>query len=295
VSEAGDARILDRGYRRYDGPRTGQTGAVRSLITHSVQRALGLRRPVSAKILPALSVFIAYVPAIVFVGITVLFQEVLVAQPDVIPSYSDYYGYVTAAIVVFTAFVAPELLCGDRRDRMLGLYLASPLTRNTYLASKAAAVMGVLGLVTLGPPLFLLLARTIAGTGPDGPGAVFELLWQMVVAGVVIAALQASLSLAVASFTTRRAAASAAIILILIGSAAVSETLLDTGDTGDGVFLLNLFALPFELVHRVYGDPPGVDRSASLSTGVLLAAYLGWTVAFGLLAWVRYRRIEVTR
>ena len=178
-----DARILDRGYRRYDGPRTGQLGAVRSLIAHSAQRALGLRRPASAKVLPVLSVFIAYVPAIVFVGITVLFQEVLVSEPDVLPSYSDYYGYVTAAIVVFTAFVAPELLCGDRRDRMLGLYLASPLTRNTYLLSKAAAVMAVLGLVTLGPPLFLLLARTIAGTGPDGPAAVFELLWKMVLAG----------------------------------------------------------------------------------------------------------------
>jgi ABC-2 type transport system permease protein len=290
-----DARILDRGYRRYDGPRTGQAGAIRSLIAHSIQRALGLRRPVSAKILPVLSVFIAYVPAIVFVGITVLFQEILVSEPDLLPSYSDYYGYITAAIVVFTAFVAPELLCGDRRDRMLGLYLASPLTRNSYLSSKAAAVMAVLGLVTLGPLLFLLLARTVAGTGPDGPAAVFELLWKMVLAGVVIASLQAALSLAAASFTTRRAAASAAIILILIGSAAVSEALLDSNDTADGVFLLNLFALPFELVHRIYGDGPGVDRAASLSTGVLVAAYLGWTIAFSAVAWLRYRRIEVTR
>ncbi len=289
------ARILDRGYRRYDGPRTGLAGAVRSLIAHSVQRALGLRRPASAKALPVLSVFIAYVPAIVFVGITVLFQEVLVTEPDVLPSYSDYYGYVTAAIVVFTAFVAPELLCGDRRDRMLGLYLASPLTRNSYLLSKAAAVMAVLSLVTLGPLLFLLLARTIAGTGPDGPAAVFELLWKMVLAGIVIATLQAALSLAAASFTTRRAAASAAIILILIGSAAVSEALLDSGDTSDAVFLVNLFALPFELVHRIYGDAPGVDRAASLSTGVLVAAYLAWTLAFSAVAWLRYRRIEVTR
>jgi ABC-2 type transport system permease protein len=290
-----DARIVDRGYRRYDGPRRGGAGAYRSLVAHSAQRALGLRRPATAKILPALSVFIAYVPAIVFVGIAVLFEEVLVVEPELLPSYADYYGYVTAAIVVFTAFVAPELLCSDRRDRMLGLYLASPLTRDSYLAAKATAVMAVMGLVTLGPPLFMLLARTIAGVGPDGPAAVAELLWKIVVAGVVIAALQAALSMGVASFTTRRAAASAAIILILIGSAAVSETLLETGDASAAVFLLNLFALPFEIVQRIYGGAPGVDEASTLSTGTLVLGYLGWTVLFAGIAWVRYRRVEVTR
>jgi ABC-2 type transport system permease protein len=295
MSDLQGARILDRGYRSYDGPRGGQRGAVWSLITHSAQRALGLRRPASAKILPALSVFIAYVPAIVFVGITVLFEEILVTEPDVLPSYGDYYGYITAAIVVFTAFVAPELLCSDRRDRMLGLYLASPLTRDTYLAAKAIAVMAVLGLVTLGPPLFLLLARTIAGTGPEGPGAIAELLWKIVLAGVVIAALQAALSLAVASTTTRRAAASAAIILILVGSAAVSGSLEETGDAPEAVFLLNLFALPFELVRRIYGDFVVADDNTTLSTGALVLGYLGWTALFGAIAWLRYRRIEVTR
>ena len=187
----------------------------------------------SAKILPVLSVFIAYVPAIVFVGITGLVPRDLVSEPDVLPSYSDYYGYVTAAIVVFTAFVAPELLCGDRRDRMLGLYLASPLTRE-----QLSALQGRRGddrarprdtwATALPPPG----AHRSPARDPPVPAAVFELLWKMVLAGIVIAALQAALSLAAASFTTRRAAASAAIILILVGSAAVSETLLDTRQHG---------------------------------------------------------------
>lgn len=295
MSDLHDARILDRGYRSYDGPRRGRMGGVRSLIKHSAQRALGLRRPISAKVLPTLSVFIAYVPAIVFVGITVLFEEVLITEPDVLPSYADYYGFITAAIVVFTAFVAPELLCSDRRDRLLGLYLASPLTRDTYLAAKAAAVMAVLGLVTLGPLLFLLLARTIAGTGPDGPAELVELMWKIVLAGVVIAALQASLSIAVASTTTRRAAASAAIILILVGSAVVSGTLLETGDAPEAAFLLNLFVLPFELVRRIFGLELGAEEVTTLSTGYLVLGYLGWTALFGAIAWIRYRRVEVTR
>ena len=41
------------------------------------------------------------------------------------------------AVLVFVAFVAPEVLCPDRRTGMLGLYLASPLTRDTYLVGKA--------------------------------------------------------------------------------------------------------------------------------------------------------------
>ena len=67
---------------------------------------------------------------------------------------------------------APEVLCPDRRTGMLGLYLASPLTRDTYLLAKAAAVAGAARLVTLGPPLLLLVAFILQGLGPDGPGDV---------------------------------------------------------------------------------------------------------------------------
>ncbi|MGN6693010.1 MAG: ABC transporter permease, partial [Aquihabitans sp.] len=63
----GDAQILDRGYRKYDGPRTGVRGAVRAVVLHSGQRALGMRRSVWAKILPVATIGFAYLPAIVFV------------------------------------------------------------------------------------------------------------------------------------------------------------------------------------------------------------------------------------
>ena len=42
-SGTGAARILERGYRSYDGPRLGARGAMRSLVRHSVQRVLGPR------------------------------------------------------------------------------------------------------------------------------------------------------------------------------------------------------------------------------------------------------------
>ena len=290
-----DARILDRGYRPYTGPRLGVRGAVRSLTRHSIQRVLGIKRVFWAKVLPGLAVFIAYVPAIVFVGISVLFDDLLADNPDLLPGYADYYGFVTAAIVVFAAFVAPELLCTDRRTGMLGLYLASPLTRSTYLAAKALAVLAVLALVTLGPPLFMLIARTVAGTGPDGPAQLATLLARIVLAGAVIAVLQTSLSLAVSAATTRKAVASAAVILILLGSSAVAAALVEGADAPAELLAIDLFGLPFEVVQRIYGETVDNPDAAALSTGFLVAAYVGWTSLFSAVVWLRYRRLAVTR
>jgi len=103
----GDARIIDRGYRSYDGVRTGTRGAMWALSRHSIQRGLGLRRTIWAKVLPVVSIAIAYVPAIVFVGIVALVPAKNLTD-FVLPSYGDYYGYVISAIMLFVALVAPR-------------------------------------------------------------------------------------------------------------------------------------------------------------------------------------------
>nr|WP_283251012.1 ABC transporter permease subunit [Rhabdothermincola salaria] len=211
------------------------------------------------------------------------------------PTYVDYYGFISAAIVVFAAFVAPELLCTDRRTGMLGLYLASPLTRNTYLLGKAVAVVVLLALVTLGPLLLMLAGFVIVGRGPDGPAAVAELLLQMVLGGLAVAVVQAALSLAVASTTSRKAAASAAIILILLASTAVSDALLTSAAAPDIAFGLNLVQLPFELVARIYDEPSGITSARDIATGTIVALYAGWTALFAGFTWLRYRRMTVTR
>lgn len=288
----GDARIVDRGYRRYDGDRGGTGTAVRSLVRHSVQRALGLRRTPWAKVLPVLSVAIAYLPAIAFVGMAAFLPRQLV-QEGILPDYGEYYGFITSAIVVFTAFVAPELLCTDRRTRMLGLYLASPLDRTTYLAAKALAVGLVLTLVTIGPPLLMLVAFTLEGAGPGGVSDWLALFWRIVVSGVVMAAVHAALSLAAASLTDRKAVASAGVILTLLLSSAVTGALVDGAGAPVELELLNLLALPFELVSRIYPDTE--DVRPELSTGLLVAANAGWTALFAAVVVVRYRRLEVTR
>ncbi len=296
----GAARILDRGYRPYDGPRTGIRGAMRSLVRHSVQRVLGLKRNVWTKVLPFLTIFFAYVPAIVFVGVAVLLKDRFATEGvninDVLPSYGEYYLFIWAAIEVFAAFSAPEVLCTDRRTGMIGLYLASPLSRDSYLAAKAVAVGIVLSIVTLGPPLFMLVARAVAGVGPDGFGGFVAVLWRVVVAGVIAAGLPLAMTLAIASTTTRRAAASAAFILVSLGSVVVTEALINAGGSST-LFVFNLPYLPLEIVARLFGEPAGKawESSASVPTTTLVAAYLVFTAVCVVFVRARYQRIQVTR
>ena len=54
----------------------------------------------------------------------------------------------------------------DRRNGMLAMYLSTPLHRGTYLTAKVIAVVGTLGLVTLGPPILVLLGLHVRRLGP---------------------------------------------------------------------------------------------------------------------------------
>ena len=139
-----DARIFDRGYRPYDGPRLGPRR--RGAEPREGHRAAGHghKRPARAKVLPVAarssptcppSCSSAWPPS----------STTRRTRRNVIPTYGEYYGFIISALIVFAAFVAPEALCPDRRTGMLGLYLASPLTRDRYLAAKVAAVAGAAG------------------------------------------------------------------------------------------------------------------------------------------------------
>ena len=287
------ARILERGYRRYTGPREGQGHAVRSVIAHTLRRILGLRRPTRAKVLPFLSIVFAYVPAIVFVGIIALFGRFggRAEARQIIPEYSEYYGFIISAIVLFVAFVAPEALCPDRRSKVLSLYLASPLTRMTYLLAKASAVAIVIAFVTVGPPLLLLIGLMMQSAGPDGPVEVIKVLVRILESGIFLAALYTAISMAVASLTDRRAVAAAATLFLLVGSGIVNATLTEGLGASDNLIGINLSGGPLALVTVIYGegDIAGVD------TWVLVASMAAWTALAAAVAITRYRRLQVTR
>lgn len=281
-----DARIHDRGYRAYEGERSGVPGAMWSVCRHSIRAVLGIGRPARFKIFPALSALIAYLPAIVFVGLAALFPVDLLE--GVAPSYSDYVGYVGTALVLFCGLVAPEVLVRDRRDGMFSLYLSTPLNRDTYLMAKVAAVTATLAIVTVGPPLLQLVAYTFEGAGPDGLGTWVAVLVRILASGIVMSAVFGSVSLAAASLTDRRAFASVGIILVLLVSSAIIDGLVTEAGMSVDLQLLNLLIIPFELVFRIYGEPGNFPE---LSTELVALANLGWVAASTAIVWLRYRRL----
>ena len=286
-----EARIHDRGYLTYDGPRHRPRRAMMNLSYHTVQRVLGLKRSNWQKVLPALTLLIAFIPAIVFIGIAAFLPR---GEELGLDSTADYYGFITGALFLFTAFVAPEAICTDRRSGMLGLYLASPLNRDTYLMAKFAAVAAVLATMTLGPPLLMLIAYTLADAGPGGVSGWLTELGRILASGTAVAVFWTALSLALSSLTSRRALASVGIFVGLLASSAVGDGLSEGAEIGDSYALLNLVGLPLEAVYRIFGEtntegPPIGD----VDTWAIYLTLIGLIVAFGAFARWRYQRMEV--
>ena len=293
------ARILDRGYRHYDGPRGGVRGAMWSVAVQAIQRVLGIKRSFWTKIVPVITVFIAYVPAIVFVGLAVLIPDEIL-QPGETSEYAGYYGVISAAILVFAAFAGPEVLCPDRRTGMLALYLASPLDRDTYLLSKGLAMVFLLSLVTIGPPLLLLIGYTAAGAGPDGPGDWALIFVRILAAGLAFAVFYAVVTLAISATTTRHAVATVSIIIVLLASSAMANYLVEVVEAPAYFGLIGSFEVPMETVARIYGETLQSDTGDesilhSLPTWAVAMGYLAWTVGLGTFIRFRYQRLDVTR
>ena len=304
------AQIIDRGYRSYDGPRTGLPGSIRSVVRYSVRHTLGLGRAARHKILPWLAVVIALVPAVVFVGLAVVL-DIDMIEDEILPDYHEYYGFITTALFFYCAIIVPDILVADRRNGMLQLYLSTPLQRWSYLASKALAVAAALAVLTMGPVLFLLIARTIEGSGPGGLIEWIKIFVRIIAAGAAISAAFTMASLAAASLTDRRLFATIGVVVLLWGSGFTTLALVEAADMGAQVYAFDLGGIADELKNRIYGvegsDPFGAPESPDedafqpgagrdqLSTLFVVAANFAWVALGSAVVWWRYRRLALSR
>lgn len=283
------SRLLDTGYRPYDGARAGTAGAVGSLLRYSVRRGLGVGRPFGGKVPIGLVVLIAYLPAVALVGVSILVGDVL--DETLLASVRGYYGLITAAVVAFAALVVPELFCTDKRTGMLGRYLATPLTRWTYLLAKAGALLVLLALVTLGPPLLLVLGLAATGDTPPAPLDLLDVLWRVVVATPLLALPLAAVAAAVSSLTSRRIVATAVIGVVLLLGGAVAGILFETGAPAQ-VLLGDVVGLAFEMPSRLLD---GTSPLTDVPLWQLAGAWVAWVAVPTAVVLTSYARTKVSR
>lgn len=289
-----DARIIDSGYRRYDGVRLGETHATYAIWKHTLRRILGLGRPARWKLLPLLAIGIAYVPNVVFVGVTALIPNEELRDAT-LPGYAFTYGFITAAIALFSLFVAPEALCPDRRSGVLSLYLATPLTRTRYIAAKALAVFTALQLVTLGPPLLYLIGLSAQNAGPDGFGGFMSILGRIVLSGVILGAYFTGISIGASSLTDRKAFASAGIFFFAQAVQIFIGVMVGALEAPKWLIAFAANSAAFQFVLAIFDQPVKIDLTYEIPLIALASATMFWTVGGLGLAWYRYTRLRVTR
>jgi ABC-2 type transport system permease protein len=296
--DAGSGRgaVYDRGYRPYDGPRGGRDAATLALYRASIRRALGIRRPWRQKVAPFVLLGVVTIPAIVNVGIGYVTRDQVADRIELI-TYREYVG-VSSALLLFVALVAPDVLCPDRRQRVLPLMFARPLTGTDYVVAKVGAIVTILFAFSFLPQVVLFVGNMLVSDGAlDYVSDNLDVLWKVPVAVLALAVYYAVIGLAIASLTERRIVAGAAVIgLFLVTSVSSAIVVGDFERDGGSIgALINVLALPLylrDLVFLGYIDPEsplaGVhngDVFAVLTYAVVL------TVASVVLLW-RYRWVE---
>lgn len=285
------ARLEDTRYARYDGVRRPPWYALISLARWSAFGALGARKSWRAKFLPITLTLIALLPAFAVLAIrAIVGQRFANRFPELIP-YRQYLTEIGLDVTIFAAILCPELLCPDRRDNVLSLYLSTAVGRFTYVAGKfLAAVVPLLGL-TLVPVLLLFVGNTFfADSALSYLGDHWHDPLRIVASGLLLASYVSLLGLAVASFTSRRAFALGGYAALMLIPTYVGGALVFGANLDRHLQLIMLGRLPIAATRSLY---PGDEDPANALAGWWWWAACGVVMAISAAClWWRYRRAD---
>jgi len=291
--------VYDRGYRPYAGRRGGRSAATVALYRTSLRRAIGLRRPWRQKLAPALLLGIAVIPAVVNVGVGYLTRDTP-AEGFAFITYREYVG-VSSALLLFVALVAPDIVCPDRRQQVLPLIFARPLSGRDYALAKVGAIFTCVFAFSFIPQVVLYAGQMLVSRGAltylRNNTAV---LWQVPLAAAALALFYALLGVALASLTGRRIVAGATILGVTLVSSTVSAILVGArrgraGSAGHPAALLNILSLPLQVRDLIFLGRLHQSSSLSGVTGggaMALAAYLVVVGGSAAILLARYRSAD---
>ena len=292
--------VFDIGYQSYTGPREGRQRARLAVYKDGVRAGLGFGRGSRAKILPWF--FIGVLTAIALVMAIVAGAANRLGGPGSaekinLPSHSDYYGIASIIMFVFAAIVAPELLCRDRREGVINLYLVRPITGSDYVASRWAAFLTIMTAAAWLPQCILFLGLSM---GDAAPAQYLAAHWmdvpRFLLAGLALAVYATTLSLLTASFTTRRAYASVFLVGLFVVLVPFTVGLAEEigGRAGQWISMFNLTNIPVHVNDLIFGQVSDVTEEAParlLPAWIRIAWFFAWTIVPGTVLWARYRRL----
>jgi ABC-2 type transport system permease protein len=293
--------VFDIGYQRYTGAREGRSRSQIAVYKDGLRAALGLGRGARAKVLPWFFVAVLCVIAIVMAlvaGAADRFGGAGTAERMNLPTYSDYNGIASIIVFVFASVVGPELLCPDRRDGVINLYLVRPLTGSDYVVARWAAFITLMIAATWVPQFILFLGLSMGDPKPlEYVSRHWEDIPRFLLSGLVMATYAGTLALLAASFTTRRAYASVFLVGLFVITTPFTVGLAEEvgGRAGQWISMFNLTNIPVHVNDIIFDQVSEVTEDAparSLWRWVRVAWWLAWTLVPATILWARYRRLS---
>jgi len=290
--------VYDRGYRPYEGPRGGRRAAAIALWRLSVRRALGLRRSWRQKVFPWLLLAIATVPAVVNVGIGYALRDNPLDLADFeFITYREYVG-VSTALLLFVALTAPDIVCPDRRQRVLPLLFSRPLTGADYVWSKLGALAAIVFGFAFLPQVVLFVGQMLVSDGAlDYLTEHADVLWKVPLAVLALAVYYAAVGVALSSLTDRRIVGGVAILGTALVTSAIAGIIIGATEAEASPFaVLNILALPLGIRDLIFlGHVTGDTALAGVAGGGVLTvtAYLTVLGASVAVLLHRYRRVDL--
>jgi hypothetical protein len=205
---------------------------------------------------------------------------------------------VSSALLLFVALVAPDVMCPDRRQRVLPLMFARPLTGTDYVIAKVGAISAILFAFSFLPQVVLFLGNMLVS---DSAYSYFtghlDVLWKVPLSVAMLAIYYAVIGVAIASLTDRRIVAGAGIIGLLLVTSIASGIIVGDFQPGHGSIagLINVWVLPLylkDIVFLGHVDPDSPLAGVANAGLYALVVYLAVLLVGSLVLLYRYRWLE---
>lgn len=269
-----DQILYDRGYRTYDGERTGPAGARLAVYKDGIRRVLGLGRKAREKVFPWMMIAIAMAMAAIVIGVHWFIGDLAQSLAEGVPSYGELFDLYSWVALLFIAFAGPWLLIPDRTRGVLAVYFSRPLTVDGYLIAKVGAFATVVGAIYLVPQVVLHLGLgLIADEGfLTYMGDNLDILWKVPVTTLAFVSLHGGLAFLLSAVINRPGIASAAFLGVLIPGRFIAGELSEASFAGARWSSL----LAFDHLPRIIRDALFRDTVMYPAEAV---GFGGWTAA----------------